>query len=196
MIISNVLERLRINRRMQDLVDKLSDMYVSDVLTGLKNRYGFEEDSKQMFERVDGGEHTLAIITIDMDDLKGINDNYGHAQGDVALRAIANSMSAACFSDEICYRVGGDEFQVLALDYDESDVKRYFERFNGFLADYNARTKRPYKVYASFGYAVCTDKESHSLGEWMTLSDNMMYENKAAAKARRKAAASGSEGID
>ena len=196
MIISNVLERLRINRRMQDLVDKLSDMYVSDVLTGLKNRYGFEEDSKQMFERVGDGEHAMAIITIDMDDLKGINDNYGHAQGDVALRAIANSMSAACFADEVCYRVGGDEFQVLALDYDESDVKRYFERFNGFLADYNARTKRPYKVYASFGYAVCTDKESHSLGEWMTLSDNRMYESKAAAKARRKAAASGSEGID
>ena len=186
MIISNVLERLRINRRMRELVDKLSDMYVSDVLTGLKNRYGFEEDSQKMFERVKAGEATLAIITIDMDDLKGINDNYGHAQGDIALKAIANSMCAACYADEICYRVGGDEFQVLALNYTETDVNRYYERFEGFLADYNARTKRPFAVNASCGHAVCTDASTHSLGEWMTLSDNRMYENKARRKREKR----------
>ena len=186
MIISNVLEQLRINRRMRDLVDRLSDMYVSDVLTGLKNRYGFEEDSQKMFDLVRGGGRSMAIITIDMDDLKGINDGYGHAQGDVALKAIANSMVAACFADELCYRVGGDEFQVLAIDYDESDVKRYVERFEGFLADYNQRTKRPFKVRASYGYAVAMDGTTHSLGEWMTISDNSMYENKAKNKADRQ----------
>jgi len=178
MIISNVLERLRINRRMKGLVDKLSYMYVSDVLTGLKNRYGFEEDSQRMFELVRGSGRTLAIITIDMDGLKGINDNYGHAQGDIALKAIANSMAAACFAEELCYRVGGDEFQVLALDYGEGDVQRYSERFEGFLADYNSRSKHPYAVRASFGYAICSADGGKTLGEWMTLSDDRMYAEK------------------
>ncbi|MBR6019324.1 MAG: GGDEF domain-containing protein [Lachnospiraceae bacterium] len=184
-IISNVLERLRINARMKRLVDKLSSLYVSDVLTGLKNRYGFEEDSQRMYEQVKGTGRSFAIISIDMDGLKGINDNYGHAQGDVALRAIANSMYAACFANEQCYRVGGDEFQVLATDYSEDDVKRFYERFEGFLEDYNNRSKRPYLVLASYGHSICIGNESRELGEWMTLSDDRMYENKSENKKHR-----------
>ena len=185
-IICNVLERLRINRRMKELVAKLSDMYVSDVLTGLKNRYGFEEDSQKMYELVKDGAHTLAIISIDMDDLKGINDTYGHAQGDLALKAIANSIRAACFAEEECYRVGGDEFQVLAIDYSEDDAQRYYERFEAFLEDYNARAKKPYAVQASRGHAICRSEDPRTLGEWMTMSDDRMYANKSARKAMRK----------
>lgn len=184
-IISNVLERLRINLRMKRLVDKLSSLYVSDVMTGLKNRYGFEEDSHRMYEQVKDTGRTLAIISIDMDNLKGINDNYGHAQGDVALRAIANSMYAACFANEQCYRVGGDEFQVLATDYTEEDVATFYERFEGFLEDYNTRSKKPYMVYASYGHSICKGTENRELGEWMTLSDDNMYANKAVNKKRR-----------
>ncbi len=185
-IIGNVLERLRITQRMQKLVDKLSGMYVSDVLTGLKNRYGFEEDSQKLYEQVKGGGgHTLAIISIDMDDLKGINDTYGHANGDIALKAIANAIYAACYANELCYRVGGDEFQVLAFDYTEEDVARYYERFEGFLDDYNSRSKRPYLVRASYGHSIANEDAAHTLGEWMTLSDDRMYANKAENKKHR-----------
>jgi diguanylate cyclase (GGDEF) domain len=184
-IISNVLERLRINRRMKQLVDKLSSLYISDVLTGLKNRYGFEEDSQRLFEQVKDSERTLAIISIDMDNLKGINDNYGHAQGDVALRAIANSICAACYANEQCYRIGGDEFQVLATDYTDDDVNRFYERFDAFLEDYNNRSKKPYMVYASYGHVICKGSEGRELGEWMTLSDDLMYSNKSVNKKQR-----------
>ncbi|MBQ6660375.1 MAG: GGDEF domain-containing protein [Lachnospiraceae bacterium] len=183
-IIGNVMERMRINRRMNRLVNKLSGLYISDVMTGLKNRYGFEEDSQSMFETAKETKRTLAIITVDMDNLKVINDTFGHAHGDLALKAIANAMLAACFSEERCYRVGGDEFQVLALDYTEEDAVRYCNRFDAFLEDYNKRAKRPYIVSASYGYSVCTDA-THSLGEWMTLSDNRMYSNKAENKKHR-----------
>ena len=120
-----------------------------------------------------------------MDNLKKINDNYGHAQGDLALRAIANSICAACFSNELCYRVGGDEFQVLATDYNEEDVERFYERFDAFLEDYNNRSKRPYLVYASYGHAICKGTEERELGEWMTMSDDRMYENKTENKKSR-----------
>jgi diguanylate cyclase (GGDEF)-like protein len=193
-IISNVLERLRINVRMKRLVDKLSSLYVSDVMTGLKNRCGFEEDSQRMYEQVKDSGRTLAIISIDMDNLKGINDNYGHAQGDVALRAIANSIYAACFANEECYRVGGDEFQVLATDYSEDDVKRFYERFDAFLEDYNNRSKRPYMVYASYGHVICRGEENHDLGEWMTMSDDLMYANKTENKKHRSLFREPSEG--
>ncbi len=184
-IICNVLERLRINKRMKTLVDKLSSMYVSDVMTGLKNRYGFEEDSAKMFAQVEDGSHTLAIIGVDLDNLKVINDTFGHASGDVALKAIANAMYAACFDNERCYRVGGDEFQVLALDYTEEDVQRFYERLEGFLEDYNARSRRPFLVQPSYGHAICIGSEKRTLGEWMTMSDDRMYANKAENKKHR-----------
>ena len=177
-------------------IRKMKIMSSTDLLTGVYNRNAMNNRISDNGNGTRIIEAPFGVFFIDVNGLKTTNDTKGHLAGDELLKDVAATLREYKSEQMEVYRVGGDEFQVLALDYDESDVKRYFERFNGFLADYNARTKRPYKVYASFGYAVCTDKESHSLGEWMTLSDNRMYESKAAAKARRKAETSGSEGID
>ena len=74
---------------------------------------------------------------------------------------------------------------MLATDYSEDDVKRFYERFEGFLEDYNNRSKRPYLVLASYGHSICIGNESRELGEWMTLSDDRMYENKSENKKHR-----------
>jgi diguanylate cyclase (GGDEF)-like protein len=95
-------------------------------------------------------------------------------------------MSAACYSNETCYRVGGDEFQMLALNYNEEMVLEYRERFRAFLDDYNSRSGRPYIVQASFGYAIVDPAAGKSLGEWMTISDDRMYEEKNARRATRQ----------
>lgn len=184
--ICNTLESIRIRRKMSLLIDKLQDMYVSDVMTGLYNRHGFEQDSKEMYSKAVSEGRSMGILGIDMDGLKTINDTFGHAHGDIALKAIANAISAACLAEERCYRVGGDEFEVLALDYTEEMAQSFHERLDGFLADYNARSGRPYYVQASFGYAIAEPAEERPLGEWVTISDNQMYRHKAAGRETRK----------
>ena len=139
-----------------------------------------------MYETAMRRRQPMAIVGIDMDGLKDINDSFGHSFGDLALRAIANAMSAACYSNEFCYRVGGDEFQMLALNYTEDNVIEYRDRFRAFLDDYNSRSGRPYIVSASFGYAIVDPNEKKPLGEWMTISDDRMYEEKNARRATRK----------
>ncbi|MDO4317479.1 MAG: GGDEF domain-containing protein [Lachnospiraceae bacterium] len=186
MNISNTLENIRIRRKMGTLIRRLQDLSVSDELTGLYNRYGFEEQSKEMYRTAVKEGRSLVIVSIDMDGLKNINDTYGHAHGDVALKAIANAISSAGFSGERYYRVGGDEFQMLAMDYTEEMMARYRERLDGFLTDYNRRSKRPYIVQASLGYALCDPAEARSLQEWMTLSDKRMYQHKESRRAARK----------
>lgn len=186
MNISNIIENIRIRGKMGTLIRRLQDIYVSDELTGLYNRYGFEEQSKAMYQTAVKEHRALVIASIDMDGLKTINDTYGHAHGDVALKAIANAISSAGFAGECYYRVGGDEFQMLALDYTETMMECYRERLEGFLADYNRRSKRPYIVQASLGYAICDPAEERSLQEWMTLSDKRMYRHKESRRAERK----------
>ena len=184
--ICSALEEIRSNMKKETLISELQHLYVSDVLTGLSNRRGFEQKCETMYENAIRRKQPMAIIGIDMDGLKDINDSFGHSFGDLALRAIANAMSAACYSNESCYRVGGDEFQVLALNYTEDMVLEYRERFRAFLDDYNNRSGRPYIVQASFGYVIVDPSENKTLGEWMTISDDRMYEEKNARRATRQ----------
>ena len=184
--IGTAIERIRSDQNMKTLVERLSYMYVSDATTGLKNRHGFDEDSVAMYERLlrDGG--SMAIISIDMDGLKTVNDSYGHNEGDVSLLAIANAIKSACFSSEQCYRVGGDEFQVLAMDYSENSVRKFIKRFDAALEEFNAKSGKNYIVQASCGYAMCTPDVKKTLREWLTASDNNMYAMKEKNKLTRR----------
>ena len=184
--ICSALEEIRSNMKKETLIKELQHLYVSDVMTGLSNRRGFEQKSVSMYETARRKKQPMAIIGIDMDGLKDINDTFGHSFGDLALKAIANAMSAACYNNEFCYRVGGDEFEVLALNYTEEMVEEYINRFKAFLTDFNNRSGRPYIVQASIGYVVTDPSLGRTLGEWMTISDDRMYEEKNARRKTRK----------
>ncbi len=186
MNISNTLENIRIRKKMGRLIDTLQEMYVSDALTNLSNRRGYEKQVGAMYETAVRENRSMALASIDMDGLKVINDTFGHAHGDIALKAIANAISSAGFSGEQFFRVGGDEFMVAALDYDERMMERYRERLEGFLADYNRRAKRPYMVQTSVGYIICDPADKHSLQEWMALCDQKMYDDKEKRRCNRK----------
>ena len=128
----------------------------------------------------------MAIIGIDMDGLKVINDNFGHSEGDYALCILADAIREASFSGEIGFRVGGDEFQVLAMDYSENSVEKFIKRFKGYLEEFNRNSPKPYNVVASYGHCICTEKGGFSLNEWITKSDDEMYNMKERNRATRK----------
>ena len=120
-----MLENWRIREKLNDTVDRLENLYNRDVLTGLYNRRGYEQFFEKIYNRCKAKGRKVAIMIIDMDDLKMVNDNYGHSEGDYSLCAIAESLLFAAKNGEICLRTGGDEFVVLAGDYSDEKAAEY-----------------------------------------------------------------------
>lgn len=108
------IENVRKKGLLRQLNDVLDNLYVHDALTGLYNRFGFERFAEQIYEAFleeDGG---AQILFVDMDDMKGINDRYGHEIGDAAIRATAERIKRTCNAGDFMMRYGGDEFLIVA----------------------------------------------------------------------------------
>ena len=110
-----VLPLLRANERLQALKAQLDKLAHSDPLTGLPNRLAFFKRVDEIFD--DGDRRSIALMMVDIDHFKGINDTYGHDAGDAVLRHVASrlveSMSGGPVADDMAARIGGDEFAIL-----------------------------------------------------------------------------------
>ena len=181
-LIGNTLENSRIRAKNQALLEKLNMLYHEDFLTKLYNRRGFEQFSEEEFAEAKKHNIKTMTLSIDMDNLKYINDVYGHSHGDLALQTIADAMRQACSGCEICARIGGDEFAVFGYDYSEDKAKQYTENFLQYLKDFNADSSLPYCVNASFGYTISDPSLSISREQYMKASDDLLYQNKRKRK--------------
>ena len=154
-------------------------LYVTDVLTGIYNRHGFYRNIGEVMRRSQKTGNPFAVISMDMDGLKGINDTYGHAEGDYALKKIGDFMRKATTSGEICARFGGDEFLIVLCS--ENASERADEIVNEIKSDieyFNAFGNKPYYLNMSIGiYTKIADK-TDTLDEYIRNADNLMYENK------------------
>lgn len=181
-LIGNTLENSRIRAKNQALLEKLNMLYHEDFLTKLYNRRGFEQFSEEEFSEAKKHNIKTMTLSIDMDNLKYINDVYGHSHGDLALQTIADAMRQACSGCEICARIGGDEFAVFGYDYSEDKAKQYTENFLQYLKDFNADSSLPYCVNASFGYTISDPSLSISRKQYMKASDDLLFQNKRKRK--------------
>lgn len=151
-----------------------------DPLTELYNRNGMEYFSKRLYEKaLKNGTHLLVCIC-DMNGLKYINDNFGHEEGDRAIRKLSEIIKAALPKDDLAFRIGGDEFLVLGIrDNSDCTVDTFCEQFEHAIQESNRNSNLPYKVDMSFGPIV--KKLSGSPNEFSDLlkeSDSLMYEMK------------------
>ena len=129
------------------------------------------------------------LMTIDMDGLKYINDTYGHIQGDIAINTLGRALdNARTQHNEVCARVGGDEFYVFAMNYDNEKADNFKKRVYNYLDEYNQSSDNQYMVEASCGVVVVDtyeDNEDVSLEYYMKLCDYYMYQNKRERKRGR-----------
>src|SRR3954469_18180611 len=108
---------LRFRRRLDAAraaeLERLSEIAISDPLTGLRNHRAFHEDLARELQRVSRSETPLALVMIDLDDLKTVNDELGHQAGDERLQALAEAIRATHRAGDCAYRIGGDEFAIM-----------------------------------------------------------------------------------
>ena len=147
-----------------------------DLLTGLPNRRFLNERLAELHETLAGG--LVAVVMIDMDGLKIVNDTLGHEAGDAAIRLLAREIQAAARAEDFVARVGGDEFVVLMEDCDADPALRMTERLHGVLRAVGPDSlPADTRISVSAGIAVAPDdgRDSERL---LQEADRAMYEAK------------------
>lgn len=157
----------------------LHEMYIMDSLTSVYNRRGFYSEFGRQMKRLSGKRKKIFFASVDLDQLKPINDNYGHAEGDNAIRQIAEALKKAIFPGGFCARFGGDEF-VAAYLWDGSEpeqdyCKLFEERLQEVLDRWNQKTRKPYNIGASYGMVVTELYNTGDLDDIMKIADEEMY---------------------
>ena len=165
----------------KNMEEKLREAAVTDDLTGLFNRRGFVTISEKHLNLAKRHKRHLALLYLDLDNLKLINDNLGHKEGDRALKETADILKKSFRESDIIARIGGDEFGVLLTEMTDSanvaivHLKENVERMN-------ARTNRAYSLSLSIGAAYYNSEAPVSIDKLISLADRAMYKEK---KSRR-----------
>ena len=183
--ISSALDSIYNKLKLQKTLNELEMMYVTDPLTNLYNRRGFELNASEIFENCKKKNVPAMVMTIDMDDMKGINDNYGHMQGDIAIKMVGKALSYGTTGKEICARVGGDEFHVIAGDYSIDECERFIASVLEYMKGYNEVNSMPFRVEISYGSVLIEEFEVGNLEYYLNISDNRMYKQKFKKKKSR-----------
>ncbi len=181
-ILGNALETIRIKQKNQGLLQELNNLYVHDALTGLYNRRGFDSLSKDYYKKAKKEKKTFMVAAIDMDNLKVVNDRFGHMNGDLALKTIGEAMQKTASREDGCARVGGDEYNVVGIGYTEESAEEFVNRFQRYLENFNAESGLPYLIKASVGYCILSPDEDMELEECINLADGKLYEYKRKKK--------------
>lgn len=173
--INNAIFGLRNMRYQKYLMAKLNEMYSTDQLTGLSNRTSFSMAYGEMLRHRQSGSK-LVVALADLDGLKGINDNYGHTEGDNAICVEARALRNAFPHEALFVRFGGDEMAaVTEAQVEPEEIKAEFMKY---FDDYNRTSGKPYNVSASLGIYTVQDGESVEFEMLIKKVDRLMYEEK------------------
>ncbi len=167
-----------------ELADQLAHQALHDPLTGLANRALFDDRLTQAFERVDRYGGFGAVLLIDLDDFKGINDTRGHVTGDELLSAVAGRMQAVTRSSDTLCRFGGDEFLYLAEGLSsEEEAQQVAARLLGVFNEAFAMSGTVVEQRASIG-VVTFDTRRDDRETLVRDADVALYEAKREGKNR------------
>lgn len=161
---------------------ELRQLATSDGLTGLSTRRAFKADAEKYVALARRHRSQLSVITFDIDFFKAINDTYGHAGGDMVLRAVAQAAQSAMRRSDLLGRVGGEEFAVVLPDADGTAAMAVAEKLrHAFRALEFAGSRPPIKVSASFGVATL-DPGRDDLETVLLKADEALYEAKRSGR--------------
>ncbi len=157
------------------LLNKLS---ITDVLTGINNRRGFLDSVKtQVNSQYHDGKHAMLVFA-DMDNLKQVNDLYGHKNGDFAIKSIADILIETFDEEDIIGRLGGDEFIAFAFLDDPKRATLIRNAISEASKKLNDTCGKPYYIDISLGISTFVCSPTLNIEEVMHIADAALYENK------------------
>jgi len=164
------------NKKLLQARDQLELLVQMDPLTEALNRHAFHS----LLRQPEAGPDTAtsgSVAVLDIDNLKPINDTWGHTAGDKAIRAVARAMRSLVRADDMLFRWGGDEFLVLMFKLPQPEASRRIEKLNKILAENCDRwIGMPVTVTVSFGVAGFTSLRD--LGQAIEQADKAMYSSR------------------
>ncbi|MPT26352.1 MAG: GGDEF domain-containing protein [Achromobacter sp.] len=182
----NAAARRQVERERDRLIVDLAVMAETDFLTGLLNRRAFESRFEQTLEQWRGSHAVLAFILFDIDDFKGINDTYGHASGDAALKVVADLCRQTWRHSDVVARVGGEEFAVLCHAPTSDQAVDAAERMRLRIAQASVRAEggAVFALTASFGVACVQWRHATAADTLFRRADELLYRAKTGGKNR------------
>lgn len=181
----------RVRSLLETLINKLHQLEVAtetisrqartDELTGLHNRRSFREILTLALSAARRHHHPLALISIDLDHFKNVNDTLGHSTGDLVLKEFAMLMRELIRSEDVAVRLGGEEFMILLPHADCAAAAALAERIRTAFAQ-NRGSAAPLTVTASFGVAQLQDREEEDA--LMRRADAALYRAKEKGRNR------------
>ena len=175
------LAELRLAEQAVQLAEQaqtLEELTLLDELTGLNNRRGLQTVGEQALYGARRAGTPVAILFIDVDGLKQINDTLGHAAGDDALRTIADVIRSSICGGDVAARIGGDEFCVLLLDKAGDVLERVVEQISTGAQAARAERSLPFELSATVGVCEIDARTPGSLAQLLERADGLMYEQK------------------
>lgn len=176
-------DQMKMQKKLQDSLETISrknellnHISISDELTGLLNRRGIFE--AMLNKLLDNPGKLVAIIFIDMDNLKQINDTFGHNEGDFALKSIAYTLKKSFREQDPIGRIGGDEF-IAYVVIDEANLIHSIRRnIENFSEELNATCGKPYYIEMSVGVKEVISHQRMDLKDILKEADNVLYADK------------------
>ena len=190
--IGSMLENWRLKKELKRSLNELESLYMTDMLTGLFNRRGYAINFPKYYKDALEKNRDIAVFVIDMDNMKYINDTYGHDEGDYCLCTIGKAMRKASLGNEICIRSGGDEFVVLANNYNEEKKNKYIEKIRKIIDITCENDEKPFNISISIGCFIATPKTCDNISltslseEYLREADTLMYIEKKEHKKNQK----------
>ena len=164
--------------------DLVSSLAYRDGLTGIGNRTAYLE-KLESYKNTSHSFKQLGIVYLDVNNLKTVNDNYGHEYGDKLILTAAQIIEASFGAHGKSYRVGGDEFCVLMTG---NATKESYESaltvFQQMIEKENKSKNNVYTLQIAHGFCICEDFTDGKLEEAIAQADSEMYRNKIALKAK------------
>ena len=174
---ATLVRSLRYAIQRNQTLAELQRLSMIDELTGLLNRRGFMNAGERHVEIARRAKRNLMLFFADLDDLKLINDRYGHLEGDKALRNTARMLTTTFRHSDVLARYGGDEFAILAIDADGGAICMA-DRLKQNLKSFNQDHPGLYPLSISFGLARYKPNSDLTLENLLDAADRELYQRK------------------
>jgi len=167
------------NKSLQIAKDRLEILASHDELTGVENRRTF---FKKIHQIIDQNIYPWTLVFVDMDNLKRINDNFGHNKGDRALNLLGETLMSCTRSQDLISRIGGDEFIIALIQTDTETSEKIMQRINMILQKKGKALHEELELSISYGITTIEDKNDEDLEKLIHIADSKMYRHKSKKK--------------